>query len=186
MTEEAIPDYSDFVDGPDDTDKLGQLSSLAEQLNEADHTVEQAQEALKAAQAAQRDLSERQIPELMESVGMEEFSTTNGLKIKVKEAIRASAGRDGEKVKTINWLIDNGHEAIIKLSVGVAFGRGEEQRNAAKELAEKLQGEGIPATMTQDVNAQTLSALVRELLQEGIEVPEDTLHVYRQRTAKIT
>ena len=41
-----------------------------------------------------RDIAERQVPELMDQIGIGEFKTTTGLKIKIDETIRASIRRE--------------------------------------------------------------------------------------------
>ena len=188
MTKEAPPpDYSKYPADTPGEDGLAQISRLAEALGTAEFEVEQAQEKLKKAQDTMRDLAERQLPEAMEEVGVEEFTTTTGLKVKIKEALRASMGGNAEaKAKALTWLRDNGHEAIIKLGVVVPFGRGDEARGQAHALFSELKKQGHPAEFKQDVHAQTLGALVRELMEDGVDVPEDTLHVYRQRTAKVS
>lgn len=183
---EPIYDYGDYVEKPTAEGDLATLANLAEQARVAEDEVEQAQRALKAAQDRHRTLVETQIPELMEKCGVEKFQTRNGLNIEVRENIRASLGSGPEKEANLDWLEQNGHEAIVKLAVVVPFGRGEEERSAAKELAQDLViNRGVNAQFERKVEPSTLSSLVRELLEEGRAVPEAQFHVFRQRIAKI-
>lgn len=179
-------DYSGFGEETKSEGELGQLSDLAEQARAAEYEVEEAQRALKALQDRHRNLVEQQIPELMDRIGMEKFSTTGGLNIAVRESIRASMGSGAEKEQNFGWLERNGHEAIIKLAVTIPFGRGEEQRDTAKRLATTLKGQGFDADFDRKVEPSTLSSLMRELLEEGQPVPEESFHIHRQRVAKIT
>lgn len=183
---DAAFDYSGYVDEEVSDGELGQLSNLAELARQAEYEVEEAQRTLKTKQDAHRDLVEHKIPELMDKVGMEKFSTKGGLNIAIKEAIRASMGSGEEKERNIKWLEDNGHEAIVKMTVSTPFGRGIENREKAKALADELNNRGFEASFERKVEPSTLSSLVRELLEGGMPVPEESLHVHRQRTAKIT
>lgn len=183
---EPVHDYSAYTENKTTDGELGRLSEMAETARRLEDQVAEAQQTLKKLQEEHRTVVEHQIPELMDSIGMEKFSTRGGLNIAVREAIRASLGSGPEKDRNIKWLEDNGHEAIVKMSVVVPFGRGEEQRAAAKALSDRLQAEGCDASFERKVEPSTLSALVRELLEQGSPVPEEAFHVHRQRVAKIT
>lgn len=183
---EPVYDYSQYADKPTAQGELAKLSDLAEQARQAEYAVTEAQRELKRLQGVHQDLVEVQIPTLMEEVGMEKFSTSSGLNIEIKEAIRASLGSGPEKERNLDWLEQAGHEAIIKLAVTVPFGRGEEDRARAKALADRLRQEGLDqAVFERKVEPQTLGALIRELLEDGRPVPEESFHVFRQRVAKI-
>lgn len=184
---EPVYDYSGFGETPKSEGELGQLSALAEQARQAEYAVEAAQRELKRLQGIHQGLVEQQIPALMEQVGMEKFSTSSGLNIEIKEAIRASLGSGSEKDRNLDWLEAQGHEAIIKLAVAVPFGRGDGEREQAKALAALLRTDlGYPqAVFERKVEPSTLGALIRELLEEGRPVPEEQFHVFRQRVAKI-
>lgn len=183
---EPVYDYGDYVQKPTGEGELAQLSSLAEQLRMAEVVREEAQAALKKAQAVEADLAERQIPALMESIGMETFKTSGGLNVSVREVIRASLGTGKAKEDATDWLEANGHGAIIKLGVEVPFGRAERDREAAKALVAELHGKGVTqAAFFRKVEPSTLAALVRELLGEGRPVPEDKFNIHRQRIAKL-
>lgn len=185
---EAVYDYSGFETNSIDTSSdLGKLSDLAEQARQAEYAVEAAQRELKRLQGIHQGLVETQIPEIMERVGMMKFSTTSGLNIDLKEIIRASLGSGAEKDRNIDWLEAQGHEAIVKMSVVVPFGRGDDEREQAKRIAKILREEYnlTQASFERKVEPQTLGALIRELLEEGRPVPEESFHVFRQRVAKV-
>lgn len=186
MAEEPAYDYGAFVEEPKGDGDLNILANLAEQQKHHQDEVERLQRELKAAQGKLADVAERKIPELMEKVGMEKFSTRNGLNISIRETIRASMGAGDAKEKNLDWLEQHGHGVIIKLGVEVPFGRGVEQQKEARELAERLQAEGVDASFMRKVEPATLSSLIRELLEGGQDVPEEQFGVFRQRIAKIS
>jgi hypothetical protein len=184
---EPVYDYSGFgEEAPKVEGDLATLSNLAEQGRYHNDEVERLQRELKLAQERLKDVVEFKIPELMDKVGMERFSTKNGLNIAIRESIRASMGSGVQKEKNLDWLEAQGHEAVIKMGVEIPFGKSEEDRAAAKALASSLREQNLPASFVRKVEPSTLSALMRELLEEGRPVPEEQFSLFRQRVAKIT
>lgn len=183
---EAVYDYTGFGDeAPQADGDLAMLSNLAEQGRGHQDEVERLDRELKNAQARLKDVVEFKIPELMDKVGMDKFSTKNGLNISIRESIRASMGSGVLKEKNLDWLEAEGHEAVIKMGVEIPFGKSLDDRAAAKALASELRERNLPASFARKVEPSTLSALMRELLEAGRPVPEEQFGVFRQRVAKI-
>jgi hypothetical protein len=172
-------DYSEHVQ-PQSEDGLAQLSRLAEEQLERQKAVAAAEAELEKRKDELRDIQEVTIPELMEELGIETFTTSNGLKVSVKEDIRASI-LAANKAQAFQWLRDNGHSAIIKRIVKVQFGMGEDEQ--AEQAIEAL-GD-LPVEDESNVHWQTLCRFARELLSEGQEIPEELFSVHRQRVSKI-
>ena len=76
----------------------------------------------------------------------------------------------------MNWLRDNGHEDLIKNTISVNFGRGEDE--SASKLREALNNEGSSYTDKTGVHSQTLKAFVREQVESGQNLPLDLLGVF--------
>lgn len=173
--------YLEYVKPESSGGELSQLRELAERQIESAAKVAELEALLNKAKEEYKDLSERLVPELMDQIGMGEFKTTSGLKIKIDETIRASI----PKVKApfaFAWLKEHGHAAMIKRVVKVAFGKGEDDKadELHKQLSEKFEVEDDAS-----VHPSTLSAFVREKLRDGEEVPLDLFGVHRQRISKI-
>lgn len=185
MTQEspsaASADYRDYITPAASGGELSQLSALAEEQAKAEAEVADLEAQLTAAREKVRDLAERKVPELMDQIGIEEFKTSSGLKIKVAETIRASISQ-ANGPRAFAWLREHGNAAMIKRIVSVAFGKGEDEKAEAlvKELGEKFECEDKTS-----VHPSTLSAFVREKLAKGDELPLDLLGVHRQRVSKI-
>lgn len=173
--------YEDYLEATGEGE-LSQLNALAEQQAEAARVVLQKEKELNEAREVLRDLSERQVPEAMDAVGMAEFTTRSGITIKVAETVRASIPKP-MLAKALRWLRDNGHGALIKRTITAQFGKGEEEQ--ANEVLAALQHQGLNLKDDAKVHPSTLSAFVREKLEQGEEVPQDLLGVHRQRVAKI-
>lgn len=163
---------------------LSMLRSLAIQQKDCEVKVAQCEQELAAAKEELRQVSEVQLPELLDELGMEEFTTKEGLKIKVKEVIRASMGRsDEEKERALNWLDENGFGAIIKRTVEVPFNRGAD--NEAKQLRDELRKDGLRASFSRKVEPSTLRAFIVEKLTDGEEIPLDIFKVFRDRKTQV-
>lgn len=176
-------DYSEFQEAPTESG-FDKLDALVREQVQAEEEVAEAEAALKQAQQRYRDVAERQLPELMDEMGLAEFTTRDGFKISIKEELRHSLSRD-RKAAALRWLEEHQHGDIIKRAVQVRFGQGEE--DAVKRLMDAL-GEldmSDRAEMDRSVHASTLKALLKQLLDEGVEVPLETFGAFRQRTAKI-
>lgn len=162
--------------------ELSRLATLAEEQAKAEAEVARLEAELAAAREVARDFAERQVPELMDSIGIAEFKTSTGLKIEVVETIRA--GISGVNApRAFAWLRENGNAALIKRTLSVAFGKGQDAD--AESLAKELEAKGLDADDKTSVHPSTLAAFVREKLRDGQEIPLDLLGVHRQRVSKI-
>lgn len=174
--------YAQYTDSTATSENaLAELSRLADEQAQAAVRVTDLEAMLEVARDRLREISERIIPEKMDELGMEEFKTRTGLKIKIKETIRTSIPkqRQGEAYR---WLRDNGFGALLKRNVAVKFGKGDDEsaEQLAKELSEKFEVEDNTS-----VHPSTLKAFVNEQLTGGAEIPLDLFGVHRQREAVI-
>lgn len=179
----AAPDYASFV-GVESADggELSALSKLAEEQARAEARVAYIEAELNKAREDLKDLAERRVPELMDKIGIEEFRTSTGLKIKVAETIRARIPKAAAH-RAFAWLREHDHAAMIKRVVSVAFGKGED--SSAEQLAQDLTDRGLMPEDHASVHPSTLSAFVREQLKAGEELPLDLFGVHRQCISKI-
>ena len=180
MTQNDANEYLGYVQ-PTSGGELAQLQRLAEEQARAEAKVKRIEADLNEAREQLKDLAERQVPELMDQIGIPEFKTNSGLSIKIAETIRASIPK-ARAPEAFSWLKNNGHAAMIKRLVSVAFGKGEDDQ--AEELRLKL-AKDYEVDDVASVHPSTLSAFVREKLSEGEDIPLDLLGVHRQRVAKI-
>ena len=165
------------------TNILSQITDTVRELITARESVLEAERVLKAAQDQVKALEQNRLPLLMDEAQQKLLVTTDGWQVSRDEIVRASISKDNLPAG-VAWLNKNGHGSIVKRSVTVLFGRGEEQR--AAEAIDVLREHKMEPEEAMSVNAQTLSALVRELLKEGKELPNETLGVYIQPVVKVT
>ena len=181
MTQEY--DYSEFQSKVGDN-LLARLSGLALDQKKAEAEVARLEEELKKAQANLRDIAEHQIPSLMEEVGMKEFITEEGVKIKVVEKIRGSIP-EANAEKAFAWLEKMEYDNIVKREFKITFGKEEEDWARKFESDLKKRKKKLNFVVKRGIHPSTLASFVSELLKEGVDIPLDLFGVYRQRLSKI-
>lgn len=165
------------------SDVLQQLADKVEELDKANAVLLEAQLALANAEKAVEELAQKEIPNLLESVGLNTITTRDGLKVTIKETVHARLSGE-TKDAALKWLEENGHSGLIRREVKIPFTREEEE--ACRELAEQLQGEYPDLTMDRNVHHSTLRSFVRGELEEDTgEFPRDLFNVYIKKTAQI-
>ena len=165
------------------SDKLARLAQLAEQQAECAATLARLEAEQERVRETFRNLSEREIPDLMDEVGVAEFKTASGLKVSIKETIRASIPK-AQTFAAHAWLRTHGHSGIIKELLSVRFGKGQDEK--ARELYEQLRQEEFDVESNASVHPQTLSSWAKEMLAQGKDVPQELFGVFRQRSSIIS
>ena len=163
---------------------LDKLTLQAERLTEQRKRVE---DQLQKVKQAEEQLLNKDIPELLGKMRLDECTTASGIQVKVKREIKASLpGHDRVEARmgAFRWLIEGGHGGVIKNQVSVSLDRGEDTR--ADELVVELRGKGFDVEAKKDVHASTLGALVRELVADGKIVPRDLFNLFDMRIAKLS
>ena len=82
------------------------------------------------------------------------------------------------------WLRDNKLEDIIKNNVFVTFGRGEDDK--AEQLLNLAAENGFQPQQKSDVAWMTLTALFRERIESGLDMPSDVFSTWIKDKTKIT
>jgi len=164
--------------------ELDKLTLQAERFTEQR---KRAEEQLQKCKQAEEQLLNRDIPELLAKMRLDECTTASGIQVKVKREIKASLpGHDRVEARmgALRWLIDGGHGGVIKNQISVALERGEDTR--ADELVVELRAKGYAVESKKDVHAGTLGALVREMVADGKIVPRDLFNLFDMKIAKLS
>lgn len=175
-------DYADDIAGPTDG-QFKQLNELTLNLNRAEIQKAEAEAALAKAKGEVRDISEKQLPELMETMGLKDFTTSEGLRVKLKISYHASIPK-GRHSEAMRWLDEQGHGGMIKRNVTVKFTR--DQEDEAHALVSELSGQFPQVDETMKVESATLKAFVREILEAGGEIDDELFGIYKRRTVQVS
>ena len=179
---------------------LQDITVTAAEVLDLDSKIEQSEKALKALTSRRDFLVMNTLPDLMFGAQLSELKLINGKTIIIKDDLRASirtlatiqkikdaAERTAAYAKreaAIQWLRDNDLDGLLKTDVEVHFGKGEEA--VAKQALDTLTTSGFEPVMTQEVHAGTLSASLRELASQGIDIDFDLLGATLIRKAVIS
>lgn len=175
--------FAEFrVDNKPSDEAFAKLNEMVRALVKAEQEVVLREAALKEAQERRRQIEEFDIPEFLEQLGLSSFKTVDGVEIEIEEKLRASIGN--RKVEAYKWLLENGHGAIIKRTIQVAFNT--DQSKEAQDLLERLESEEYAGVRQElKVEPATLTAWAKEQLEQGVDIPEETFGIFRQKFAKI-
>jgi hypothetical protein len=165
------------------TDKLQQLTDKANELEDVEAEISRLEVELARAKKRSETIREKELVTLMEDVGMETFRTKSGLTIELGDKMYGH-NLNATHAVALKWLRDHDQGGMIKTLLGIPFAKGSEAD--ADALIDRLAGEGIVATKNVEVNAQTLKAAVRRMLEDGEAVPLKTLGIHTKTVAKVS
>jgi hypothetical protein len=161
---------------------LSSVAALAKRAKVLEKEIDDLEKTLSERKEQQRKLLEESIPNMLSELGMKDFSMADGSKITVKPFYSASIPEE-KRAEAYEWLRDNGFDDIIKNTVSVRFGRGEDE--LCDQLLNLLREQNYPVEQAQKIEPQTLKAWVREQVERGNAFPTELFGVYVGQKATI-
>jgi hypothetical protein len=163
-------------------DDIQGISNLAKRAKEIAAEVADLEAVLKERKNSFKKLTEEAIPEALAQTGMTGFMMEDGSRIEVKPFYSASIPV-ARRAEAYEWLREHGMDDIIKNTVSVRFGRGEDELCA--RLLELLGMQGYPAEQAEKVEPMTLKAWAKEQVERGNEIPMELFGVFIGQKATI-
>ena len=164
-------------------ESMSALTQMGQQLYDAEQAVIDAEARLKHAKRKRDALATQAIPSALEEMGIESLTMTGGRKIEVKPILSVTP-LAANRPRVMEEVTKQGAESIIKTTVSVPFGRGEQE--AVKALLTKLQEDGLSAKLDTKIEPQTLKKHVKERLEAGLPVDTELFGVREFTQAKFT
>ena len=181
VRDEMLKDSKDLLDNVEVTTVAQECVKLKQKEDE----IAALEEQLKAKKAEADDIGSRVIPELLAEQGLSEIKLADGSKVSVKKEYRCTLPKDEEKrAQCYKWLRDQGLGDIIKNNVFVTFGKGED--NKAQQLLDLAAENGFEPQQKSDVAWATLTALFKERIESGLDMPPDVFSTWIKDKTKIT
>lgn len=174
-------------------DKLDQLRDTIREQRDTLLEIEDLEAALKGKKLKLNALEREVLPTLfadagVDKVGLEAEGNLPAYDATAKPYYKASIAADWpleRQAAGFNWLIDNGHSDVVKTIITIEFGRGERER--AEKLKGHLENWGISFNEKLGVQWNTLTKLVKELIEKrGLMPPLDLLGADVGRVVKLT
>jgi|TARA_R110002020_G_scaffold103231_1_gene241713 hypothetical protein len=166
------------VDSWSNTASDGELSTVSlianKQLKLASE-LEELETAVKAKKEELRLTTEQELPDAMQQAGLNEIVLSTGEKISISEFYSAHISKANQE-QAYAWLVNNGHEGLIKNEVSLKFGRGES--DVVDQTVSTLKARGLSPQVRQSVHPSTLKAFVKEQVSSGNDIPTETFGIY--------
>ena len=177
----------DSEDTPDKLDtlnsgKLDGVSRLAQEAALLEQEIAQYEQFVKEKKQALYKITDEQLPEALEEMGLQKFTLTDGAEISVKPIYAASIPKE-RKEEAFQWLRDHDFGDLVKNNVTVSFGRGEDE--VALDFVDFCDAEGYAPNQMEKVEPMTLKAWLRERVEAGDPVPLDLFGAFISQRATI-
>lgn len=172
------------VDKTVDAEAMVAVVKGIDRMMELKNEIEGIEASLKQRKQEFDRLANEVVPSAMDAADCSLFvHKTTGLKVVVEDFVQASIPV-AMKDEAFKWLMDNGHEDLIKAEIKVALPKGEREMalRISKEVEEKF---GVSMAFNESVHASTLKSFCKEQLAAGAELPEKAFGLYQGRVAKI-
>ncbi len=163
-------------------DDIKGVSGLAKRAKELDKEIQDLERVLSERKDNYRKLTEESLPEALASLGMSSFQMEDGSSIQIKPFYGASIKAE-RQAEAFAWLREHGYDDIIKNTVSVRFGKGEDELCA--RLLQDLKGTGFIPEQAQKVEPMTLKAWVKEQVERGKEFPTELFGAFIGKKAII-
>jgi hypothetical protein len=167
--------------------------ALLEQIDKTEKYLENLKKGAK-------EVSEKQIPDLMTQIGMSKFTLTNGAQVQVKPYYSGKID-DENREEAFAWLKENNNDSIIKKCLVLDFGKAdgldwesiiEGLMQYAVENIYTRDEEGeiervpIDISLEQGIHHATLNAFIKEQVEAGNPIPLEVFKAYIGSKTKIS
>ena len=181
ITDEMLKDSTDLLDNVEVTT----IAQECVRLKTKEDELVSLEEQVKNKKEEIDEISSRIIPELLAEQGLSAIKLADGSNVSVKKEFRCTLPKDeAKRTAAYQWLRDQGLGDIIKNNVFVTFGKGEDDK--AEQLLNLAAENGFQPQQKSDVAWMTLTALFRERIESGLDMPSDVFSTWIKDKTKIT
>ncbi len=175
-------DYEDDVVKDASVEQLGQLGALVTEVGVKEAAIAEAAQRLKDLEREWRVLVEQDIPSIMDEIGMAKITMADGSNVAVDDFLYASIPKKNKRA-VADWLAANNLESLVSRDVVTHFERGEEE--LIQQTVDLIREHGFACTTTESMNTGSVKSAIRELLDNGVDVPMKLFGAYMLRKAVI-
>ena len=181
IQDEMLKDSKDLLDNVEVTT----IAQECVRLKTKEDELVSLEEQVKNKKEEIDEISSRIIPELLAEQGLSAIKLADGSNVSVKKEFRCTLPKDEVKREAAyKWLRDQGLGDIIKNNIFVTFGKGEDDK--AEQLLNLAAENGYEPQQKSDVAWMTLTALFRERIEAGLDMPSDVFNTWIKDKTKIT
>lgn len=160
---------SDFL-----VSEVDPISKACQDYVKVEQEIADLEALIKLKKEVQRQVNET-IVTLMEERGVKSIKMSDGNSVDIKPFYTGSISEDNKEA-AFEWLRKEGYDDIIKNQVVIKFGRAEDDK--ADKLFSDLASKGLDADRNVKVEPMTLKGFIREMIENGKDIPMDTFGVF--------
>ena len=169
MTLDLRRDKKDF-----EVNEVDPISKACQDYLKSEEEINNLELMIKAKKESLRQQNEL-IVQLMEERGVTSIKMKDGQSVDIKPFYTGSITKEKQE-EAFQWLRDNGYDDIIKNQVIVKFGRAEDEQ--ALKVWNSLMNQGLDTERNTKVEPMTLKGFIREMIENGKELPMETFGVF--------
>ena len=180
MMEQLEQEANDQTTTDEEVAEVARLTQLQQEL---ESEVEEMEAALKAKKQELRQVSEVDLPNKLDETGLSEIRLKDGRKVKVEEKLHASIPQKN-RAAAAEWLREHGLGDIVKEEVSVPLEPGSDELR--EMITNYLESQGISRyKVAETMHTGTVKSTIKELMEDGVDVPLKLFGAYIQRATSI-
>lgn len=181
MSEENL-----FGDAPEEVsqDILKTLYELCDKFLTLKRSIEEKEEDLKKTVSEFENVSRNLIPSVLNSAGFSDIRLSNGMKVEVRDKLKASISNSDYTLAYRNMVnAEGGDEEATKI-IDSLFKSEIKIEDISEKVLELLLENEIPYETKRSIHHQTLGKYCKTLLEEGRTIPEG-INVFQYQETSI-
>ena len=164
---------------------MAAVVDLSDTLVQLENEVTEAEEALSALKNKRKTIAEEHLPTMLETMGIDGLSLSNGKQIVLNEFVDARI-KDSEAA--FDWLRATNNDSIIKNQVSITLGR--DQDDLAQEIKDLIEESfSVVADRKVTIHHATLKSFCRDALDNpelAESLPREAFGIYQGKRVKVT
>ena len=174
-------DKNELIENTD----INSLAIHVDKLTELQKAIKHTEKQIEDLKEQYEKISSEVIPNILAEQGLSSLKLADGTVLEVKTKYRCTLPKDLDKrEKAYQWLREQGLDDIIKNNVIITFGRGED--NKAQQMLDLAASKGYEPHQKSDVAWNVLTALYKERVEAGLDMPSDLFHLYAKDETKLS
>lgn len=162
-------------------ERVKQLSTLAQQQLELEQELDALEKQMEELQAKHKKVSEIEIPECMNSLGIKSLILENGLILTIKPYYSGKV----DSIEGYRYLESIGHGDLIRGEIKMTYPKATD-RELINKIREYIKSLGFVSDDKISVHHATLSSWLREMIEGGEQIDRDVLNVTTGFRAKLS
>lgn len=165
------------VTAPEESD-LKAVKRLAARLVQIEDEILECETRIASLKKEREDVRVKTLPGIMFELGIDSVTIDNH-HCTLEPLVQATLPKDPEqREKAVEWMEMNGHGGIIKREMKVDLPKGDAVAEELVRDAVREAAPGIAVATNYNVHHSSYSALIRQLVRQGVSIPTDLLGVY--------